>query len=608
MRACVSIVLGALWLVACDGVGDADPDAGALSHPDAGGGARDAGAAPAPDGGPDRCDADEECGDRTLFCTRVRCRPAEAGADAFGCVDLGSPCAPAEVCDEAGDTCGGALDWCTQGREGCSAAGDCDGDGAAAIECGGDDCADDDAGVRPGAEEACNGADDTCEGAIDERASCADGICRAGVCDTSAWVRTIGGASSDRVHAVAIDDAGSVYVAGVFHGSVDFGGGVESTAREAMYVAKYLADGSFAWVYAGPDVPGLSARVRDVAVSPDASHVFAVGAFNGDLGSGASEGGFLLSLDGDGEYVADRRFGTRHTLTQVYGVDVIDGDASVVGYFGEPADFGGGERTPVSVSAIVVARYTASAAYVWDTIIDGSADTYAEGIAIDVRADGSIVVAGTYTRGTITAGAEVLPGAVPWEYGLVAALDGAGALRWTHVMRTETASFPVHAIASTPTGEVVVVGELAGPFDPETGGPVYDAEDINGVMLWLSASGDPISFTGFGAGGGADRAMSVATDGDGVIVGGGFTTESDLGGGARAPDGITGFYARYSAAGVYRSDAPIGSGGFVSVFDVAVAPDGALVIAGFFSGDSDFGDGVRTAGGSTDGFVVYLGP
>jgi hypothetical protein len=46
---------------------------------------------------------------------------------------------------------------------------DVDGDGFAAAACGGPDCDDEDAAVRPGAPEAAgNGRDDDCDGATDE--------------------------------------------------------------------------------------------------------------------------------------------------------------------------------------------------------------------------------------------------------------------------------------------------------------------------------------------------------------------------------------------------------------------------------------------------------
>lgn len=118
------------------------------------------------DGGSDGatlCGADRDCGDQGLFCAQWRCRPGEPGTDARGCVNLGAPCEESQRCDEGMDRCAPA--WCTEGRDGCLLPGDCDGDGhKEPLECGGDDCDDDDGDRHPGNAEVCDavGHDEDC--------------------------------------------------------------------------------------------------------------------------------------------------------------------------------------------------------------------------------------------------------------------------------------------------------------------------------------------------------------------------------------------------------------------------------------------------------------
>src|SRR5690606_26468663 len=209
-----------------------------------------------------------DCGDQGSFCSRWRCRPGTVGADSRGCIDLGPPC-DGGLCDEEMDLCG-VPSWCTDGRDGCMAPGDCDGDGSLAPECGGDDCDDGDANRRPGnpeicdseghdedcdpstlgstdddgdgaismaccngatcgtdcddassevapsASEICNGIDDDCDGTIDIASAslCPGGLCLGGRCAFDAWDASFGTADDDAANAVAIDAAGNVYVAG----------------------------------------------------------------------------------------------------------------------------------------------------------------------------------------------------------------------------------------------------------------------------------------------------------------------------------------------------------------------------------------------------------
>ena len=101
---------------------------------------------------PARCTDDDVCDDG-LFCNGAEtCAPSDPRADALGCVPATAPCGATDVCDEAADRC----DACRT---------DADGDGAIAMECGGDDCDDDDPNRFPGNAEVCDaaGVDEDCD-------------------------------------------------------------------------------------------------------------------------------------------------------------------------------------------------------------------------------------------------------------------------------------------------------------------------------------------------------------------------------------------------------------------------------------------------------------
>ena len=136
------------------------------------------------------CVSDADCPAGTL-CTDCQCLPVDCRTDddcasGWRCAD--GQCIP-DGCSSDADCAAGQV--CRDGRcwAGCDT--DLDGDGHLAPDCGGADCDDSDAGVHPGAAEACNGMDDDCDGQVDEdcglpcasNADCpADQVCLAGRC------------------------------------------------------------------------------------------------------------------------------------------------------------------------------------------------------------------------------------------------------------------------------------------------------------------------------------------------------------------------------------------------------------------------------------------
>src|SRR5262249_38516531 len=62
------------------------------------------------------------------------------------------------------------------------------------------------------------------------------------------WSQRLGGTTSDSGNAVSVDNAGNMFVAGFFTGSVDFGGGPVPSAGMDIFVAKYLPNGQYSWL------------------------------------------------------------------------------------------------------------------------------------------------------------------------------------------------------------------------------------------------------------------------------------------------------------------------------------------------------------------------
>ncbi|HYE95372.1 MAG TPA: hypothetical protein VD962_04130, partial [Rubricoccaceae bacterium] len=114
-----------------------------------------------------------------------------------------------------------------------------------------------------------------------------------------------------------------------------------------------------------------------------------------------------------------------------------------------------------------------------------------------------------------------------------------------------------------------------------------------------------------GAGGGWVSATALAADGDLVLVGT-FGGPASCDGGS-APDGALAnagvddaFLARYSPDGTLRWAISFGGASDDRGWDVAAGPDGAIYVAGYFSGTATFGAYTLTSAGARDAFLARV--
>jgi hypothetical protein len=176
------------------------------------------------------------------------------------------------------------------------------------------------------------------------------------------WSYSYGGSSYDAGEDIAVDGADNVVVTGNFGGTVDFGGGLLTSAGSGdIFVAEYDFAGSHLWSRRAGGVDGDKGMA--IAVDP-ADDVLLTGFFRGtvDFGGGPlnSAGAweiFMVKYDAAGSHVWSHCFGnTQYDCGYGIAVDPF-GNLLVTGFFRQTVDFGGGPLVSAGSEDIFLAKY-----------------------------------------------------------------------------------------------------------------------------------------------------------------------------------------------------------------------------------------------------------
>jgi len=207
------------------------------------------------------------------------------------------------------------------------------------------------------------------------------------------WDQTFEGGNAARATSVAIDPTGHIVVGGWFIDQIDLGSGLKTSGRDRNgFLVALAGTGVPLWdvVFGG--------NGRDVVTSVAAEgSVWVTGNFQNsvDFGGGirTSAGDrdiFVFQRSDSGEYRWDRTFGGSG---RDEGVEVIvgaSGSATVVGTHLGRFDFGGGfSDTPAGVRTGFFLGLSVDGAYAWDHRVDGAVMTDAAGNGSRVVVTGS---------------------------------------------------------------------------------------------------------------------------------------------------------------------------------------------------------------------------
>lgn len=303
------------------------------------------------------------------------------------------------------------------------------------------------------------------------------------------WAKALGGPGMDMAPVVAFDSAGDLFVAAMFEGTVDFGGGpLTAVSSRDVVVAKF--DGpSGAHLWSKSAGGGADEAPHGIAVSPDGD-VAVTGWFGNsiDFGTGplTPGGGFVAVLSGqDGAGIWARALSNGTNVGGCgLGFDAA-GDLLVTGWFQGELDFGGGPLTAVDHSDAFVAHYEGTAGtHRWSHGYGGQGTD--SSCAAAATANGDWVVGGFFQQTIDFGGGPIQTVAFP-PNGFLARLAGLdGAHRWSHRFGG-TAGDYVHSVAVHPNGDVVMAANFQDQVDL-FGLPLASAGFIDGLVANLPAT------------------------------------------------------------------------------------------------------------------------
>jgi hypothetical protein len=448
-----------------------------------------------------------------------------------------------------------------------------------------------------------------------------------------AWTRTWGGIPADYCYGIALDQAGKVYAAGYFQGTVDFDPGPSvdshtSIGYEDVFLSKFDPSGAFLWAKTWGGT--LFEEGWDVAVD-GSGNVYVTGYYQGtvdfDPGPGIDshpsngDNAFLSKFDSSGAFLWAKTWGGDYPWDYVYGRGVAvdgSGNAYVTGYYQAIVDFDPGSgvdnHTSNGNSDVFLSKFNSSGAFVWAktwgaTFLDSG---------FNVALDGSSYA---YVTGYFSLTADFDPGtgidnhiSIGTEDAFLSKFDSSGAFLWARTWGG-TVDDNGRDVAVSGSGQPYVAGYYQGTADFDPGLSVdnhasngnYDVFlskfDSSGAFLWAKTWGG--SLWDFGYGVTTDIAGNVHVTGlfsDIVDFDPGSGTDSRSSNG-----GYDAFLSRFDSSGAFLSAKTWGGTGDDYGHDVAVDAIGDVYATGYFQGTVDFDPGLgQNLHISNGGFDVFL--
>lgn len=340
----------------------------------------------------------------------------------------------------------------------------------------------------------------------------------------------LGGKGEEEVSAVAADPCAEksprgVVIGGGFQSETSFDGltPVAPAGDSDAFVARYLADGTFGWLFHFGDASYQSVRLLAAGVD---GRVAAAGTFLGSIDFTLAGGPLIQEVAQESVVITKLGFDGKlewgSALTDTTGVSAVnvcglamdkDGNVTVAGTFAGEIKAGGLSVASQGARDIYVIRYDASGVPQWGKNFPSEDDrVFCSRIALD--RDGSTVMTGTYWV-ALTVGGKKLEGIESEGRYFVAKLNGSGEPAWSFGNTSGSLQGGL-GIAVDGDDNIVVVGSNSGTVDVGAG-PVGTAGGADIFVQKLDPNGNSLWGVTYG-GSGEDTPSAVAVDTAGDII------------------------------------------------------------------------------------------
>lgn len=366
-----------------------------------------------------------------------------------------------------------------------------------------------------------------------------------------AWSIRLGGNKADSGRAIAVADDGTVYVAGMYRDTVDFGDGVKHTASDAD-----------------------------------------------------TYDGFVVALDEKGTAQWSRVFGGEGDDLVKAVAAFPGGGVVVVGSYANELNLGDGVLPSSGADEVFVARLDKSGKRMWARRFGGIGVDGADGVAIDK--DGNIAVIGVYGGGAKVGDINLD------EHGqqdiLLAMLGPDGEPKWAHGWGGEAAD-EGRAVGFDSAGNLLILVEFSREID-FGGGPVKSVGNRDMAVIKLTPDGKHVWSSQWGSL--VDElALGLTVDPAGnAIITGSFDDVLDFGDGApmRTAGSEDVFVTKVKSDGSLAWTKRLGSDD--EDIGAAVTSDrfGNVYVTGWFWKSMTHGTTELTSQGKKDAFLVAYDP